>query len=89
MLEFLNVDSDTFKKKACHASEEDLSAWVILKNQKHSSEEKDAANHKILRSQPDSPDKWQTFHEIRDNIDPSRTDITTWVDLIDLDEGRL
>ena len=89
MLEFLNVDSDTFQKKACHATEEDLSAWIILKCENYSSADKDTANHKILRSQPDSPEKWQTFHEIRNGLDPSRTDITTWVDLIDLEEGRL
>ena len=89
ILEFLNVDSDTFQEKACRATEENLSAWIILQCQNHSSGDKDAANHKILKSQPDSPEKWQTFHEIRKGLDPSRTDITTWVDLIDLEEGRL
>mgnify|MGYP003305351753 CR=1 FL=1 len=29
------------------------------------------------------------FNEIRNKIDPSRSDITTWVDLLDLEEGRL
>ncbi len=89
MLEFLKVDSDTFQKKACDASEEDLSTWITLQCQNQSSEDKQAANLKILKSQPDNPEKWETFHEIRDGLDSSRTDITTWVDLIDLEEGRL
>ena len=89
MLEFLKVDSDTFQEKACNASEEDLSTWITLQCQNQSSEDKQAANLKILKSQPDNPEKWETFHKIRDELDSSRTDITTWVDLIDLEEGRL
>ena len=50
---------------------------------------KEAVNNKLLKGQPDNPEKWESFHEILNNIDSSRTDITTWVDLIDLEEGRL
>ena len=89
MLEFLEVDSDTFQKKACNDTEEALSGWIKVQCQNHSLGDKDAVNNKILKSQPDSLEKWETFHEIRDGLDPSRTDITTWVDLIDLEEGRL
>ena len=45
-------------------------------------------NETILNRQPDNPEKWQKFYEIRDRLDPSRKDVTTWVDLIDLEEGR-
>jgi hypothetical protein len=89
MLEFLGVDSDTFQKKACNDPEESLSAWILSKCQNRSLGDKDAVNNKILKSQPDNPEKWNTFHEILNGLDPSRTDITTWVDLIDLEEGRL
>ena len=89
MLEFLGVDSDTFQKKACNDTEEALSAWVLSQCQNCSLGDKDAVNNKILKSQPDSPEKWKTFHEIRNGLNPSKTDITTWVDLIDLEEGRL
>ncbi|MEE8269611.1 MAG: DUF5069 domain-containing protein [Nitrospinaceae bacterium] len=89
MLEFLGVDSDTFQKKACNDTEETLSAWVASQCQNRSLGDKDTINNKILKSQPDSLEKWETFHEIRNRLDPSRTDLTTWVDLIDLEEGRL
>ena len=89
MLEFLNVDSNTFQKKACGTTEKDLLDWITLQCQNRSCEDQETANLKILKTQPDSPEKWQTFHKIRDGVDPSRTDITTWADLIDLEEGRL
>ena len=89
MLEFLGVDSDTFQKKACNNAEEALSAWVLSQCQNRSLGDKDAVINKILKGQPDSPEKWETFHEIRNGLDPSRTDLNTWVDLIDLEEGRL
>ena len=89
MLEFLGVDPSTFQEKACHDTEEALSTWIVSQYQNRSSEEKDAANNRILKAQPDNPEKWKTFHEIRDSVDPSRTDITTWAELIDLEEGRL
>lgn len=89
MLEFLGVDADTFQEKACHDTEEALSAWIASQCQNRSLGDKDAVNNKILKSQPDNPEKRETFEEIRKGLDPSRTDITTWVDLIDLEEGRL
>jgi hypothetical protein len=42
-----------------------------------------------LERQPDSENRWERFYELRDKIDSSRKDVTTWVDLIDLEEGRL
>lgn len=89
MLEFLNVAPETFQEKACNATEEALSDWILSQCQNHSPEDKDAANNRLLKAQPDNPEKWETFREIRDRVDPSRTDITTWADLIDLEEGRL
>jgi len=89
MLEFLGTDSDTFQEKACNNTEETLSDWIASQCQNRSLGDKDAVKNKILKGQPDDPEKWNYFYEIRDGLDPSRTDITTWVDLIDLEEGRL
>ena len=89
MLEFLGVDSQTFQEKACIETEDALSTWVVSQCQNRSMGDKDAVNNKILKGHPDSPEKWEYFHEILNSINPSRTDITTWVDLIDLEEGRL
>ena len=89
MLEFLKVDPDTFQNQACNSTDEEISTWIGLQSRNVPSKDKEAANHKILNAQPDSPEKLKSFHELRDRIDPSRTDITTWADLIDLEEGRL
>ena len=89
MLEFLDMDSDAFQDKACNNTEDVLSDWIASQCKNRSLGDKDAVNNKILKGQPDNPEKWEYFYEIRDGLDPSRTDLTTWVDLIDLEEGRL
>ena len=35
-----------------------------------------------------TPNDLVLINKIRDKIDPSRSDLTTWVDLMDLEEGR-
>lgn len=89
MLEFLGMDPDAFQEKACTETDEALSLWIETQSHSRSPEDKNAANQKIMKSQPDSPEKWQKFHDILKGIDSSRSDITTWADLIDLEEGRL
>ncbi len=42
----------------------------------------------MLTVEPDTEDKWAYFKNTRDSIDPRRRDITTWADLLDLDEKR-
>jgi hypothetical protein len=88
MLEFLDVDSETFQHRACGDTEETLAAWVAGRCRHRSQEEKIAVNGALLNGQPDNPEKWEYFYETRDRLNPSRKDITTWVDLIDLEEGR-
>lgn len=88
MLEFMGVDAKTFQQKACDDTEEALARWIAEQCQNRSPDEMTAVNQKLLSSQPDNPDSWQSFYEIRDGVDASRTDITTWAGLIDLDEGR-
>lgn len=89
MLEFLKVNSETFQEKACNDTEKNLSNWITLQCQDRSSGDKDAINNKILKAQPDNPEKREFFNEILNEVDPTRKDITTWVELIDLEEGRL
>jgi len=42
----------------------------------------------MLTRGPDTEEKWQYFKSIRDAVDSRRTDITSWVDLLDLEERR-
>ena len=89
ILNFLRIDSDVFAAKAMESSDEEIRTWAeeTLKGKKP--EELEFINDQILKRRPDSEDRLKYFYQTRDRIDPSRTDINTWVDLLDLEEGRL
>ena len=89
ILDFMCVDSETFANKVVDCGDEEIDAWSqeILKNKK--TEEFDFINTQILGRKPDSKDKLKSFYETLNKIDPSREEINTWVDLMDLEEGRL
>lgn len=89
ILDFLEIDAEQWVRLVDSQNEEQLARWVENKCLAHRSDEIEAINRNILGRQPDSEDRWKRFHELRDKIDPSRKDVTTWVDLIDLEEGRL
>lgn len=48
----------------------------------------EAFNREYESRGPDSPEKWEYFRSTRDAIAPGRSDITTWIKLIDLEEKR-
>ena len=89
ILNFLRIDSDEFTIKAVDCNDDEISSWSneMLKDKKPT--EIDFINDQILERRPDSEDRIKYFNEIRNKIDPSREDINTWVDLLDLEEGRL
>ena len=89
ILNFLRIDSDEFTIKAVDCDDDEISSWSnkMLKDKKPT--EIDFINDQILERRPDSEDRIKYFNEIRNKIDPSREDINTWVDLLDLEEGRL
>ena len=89
ILEFLGVDADSFLDNSCEDTDAQLLAWVESLCTNRSLEEIEAVNQKILSSHPDSPEKWEIFNKLRNDTDPTRKDVVTWVGLIDLEEGRL
>ena len=89
ILNFLRIDSDTFAKMVVDKKDDEISIWAKDLTKSKSSLEISFVNKQILDRKPDSQDRLQYFNEIRDKIDPSRTDIITWVDLLDLEEGRI
>jgi hypothetical protein len=54
----------------------------------HSPAELEEWNQKLLLRGPSSPESAEKFKKYRDAVDPSRTDLTAWADLMDLEEGR-
>ena len=89
ILNFLRIESDKFANMTIKKKDEEICAWVNKLIESKQSKELDLINKQILQRKPDSIDRLNYFNEIRNKIDPSRTDITTWVDLLDLEEGRL
>ena len=88
ILNFLRVDAETFAKMVLDKKDSEISNWAEELTKSKSSNEISFINKQILDRKPDSQDRLKYFNEIRDNIDPSRSDIVTWVDLLDLEEGR-
>lgn len=89
ILEFLKTDPEEWVRLVDSNNEEQISQWIEKKFRSRQPEEIEFINRKILERQPDSEDRWKHFFELRDKIDSSRTDVTTWASLIDLEEGRL
>ena len=87
LLEFLQAGAKEFAERA--ESDPDIEAWVDEKCRQRGESDKKALNEKILRIKPDTDEKREKFIEIRNRIDPAREDVETWVDLIDLEEGRI
>jgi hypothetical protein len=89
ILNFLCIDPDVFAIKAVDCGDDEISAWSqeILKDK--NATEIDFINGQILERRPDSEDQLKYFREIRNKINPSREDINTCVDLMDLEEGQL
>ena len=89
ILNFLRIDSDVFAIKAADCGDDEISAWSEERLKDKKPTEIDFINDQILERSPDSEDRLKYFREIRNKINPSREDINTWVDLMDLEEGRL
>ena len=88
ILNFLCIEADTFANITVEKKEEEISNWVKELIKSKTPSDLVLINKIILEKKPDSEDRLQYYNKTRDKIDPSRSDITTWVDLMDLEEGR-
>jgi hypothetical protein len=88
LLQFAGISSEDFCCAVQGRTDEELMEWFRLNATPHSQSEIDAWNETFLAVEPDTEDKRAYFKHMRDAIDPRRTDITTWADLLDLDEQR-
>ena len=88
ILNFLCIEADTFANITVEKKEEEISNWVKGLIKSKTTNDLVLINKIILEKKPDSEDRLQYYNKTRDKIDPSRSDVTTWVDLMDLEEGR-
>ena len=87
-LDFFCVEADTFANMTIEKKDAEISSWAKELIKSISPNEFDLINKIILEKKPDSEDRLKYYNKIRDKIDPSRSDLTTRVDLMDLEEGR-
>ncbi|MDG1928605.1 MAG: DUF5069 domain-containing protein, partial [Nitrospinaceae bacterium] len=88
ILNFLCVEADTFANITVKKKDEEISNWVKELIRSKTPNDLVLINKTILEKKPDSEDRLKYYNKTRDKIDPSRSDLTTWVDLMDLEEGR-
>jgi hypothetical protein len=89
ILNFLRVDTEVFANITLEKKDNEISDWAKGLTESKSQRDFDFINKQILERRPDSEDRLDYFNDLRNKIDPSRTDVDTWADLIDLEEGRL
>lgn len=65
-----------------------VAQWFKKASLPHQQIERTAWNEMMLTRGPSTPDKQKYFNKLRDAVDPSRTDLTAWSDLQDIEEGR-
>ena len=88
LLDFLGVDAERFSSALAVRSDGELVTWLATHGAPRSPGDIEAWNCAFLSRRPDTEAKQRSFLEQRNRVAPHRTDVTTWVDLLDLEEGR-
>ena len=89
LMEFSGIKADQFTAAVkANPSDEAVAKWFTRTAKVHSPAEVEAWNRMMLNRGPSAPDKQDYFNKLRDAVDSSRTDLTSWADLQDLEEGR-
>jgi len=89
LMEFSGIAAGEFTRTVeTSPTDEEVIAWFQRTAKPRSASELDQWNSALLRRGPSSADSQKRFNAYRDAVDPSRTDLTSWADLQDLEEGR-
>ena len=86
--QFAGVTAEAFAEAVRTRDDRQMAEWIRQKAKPHSQQETDSWNRMLLSRTPSSPESQQRFLATRQQLAPERTDITSWPDLIDLEEGR-
>ena len=89
LMAFAGITAAQFTAAVKHPmSDEGVSKWFRGMATRHPQAELEEWNRMMLSRGPTTPEKQASFNKYRDAVDPSRTDLTSWADLQDLEEGR-
>ena len=89
ILKFLNIDHEEIIHLAQKLTDEEIALWINNRCLNRSEEDKEQVNQKIIKQKPSSQESLNRFNKLLNEINPTRTDITTWVELLELDENRI
>jgi Domain of unknown function (DUF5069) len=91
LFEFLGTTGEQFARKVAELKSDDAIAdWVHREfvSQK-TPEEIERFNHDRMRWHPEpGSHSFEYFQNLREQVAPGRSDVVTWFDVLDLDEGR-
>ena len=87
-LEFAGINAEALKKQlAAGKSDSEILAWIEKNGKnKHSDAEIAAWSEFGERRAPTDAESRKYFNELHEKIAPKREDISTWFDLLDLDD---
>jgi hypothetical protein len=89
LLDFAGLTMDQFTEAVqARSSDQAVADWFVENVVRHFQAEIDAWNEMMLTRGPDTEEKWDYFRKCLEAVDPRRTDITSWADLLDLEERR-
>ena len=88
LLDFAEISGDTFFEAVASRTDDEVLGWFQSTAKSHTPQEIENWNTALLTREPETDEKREYFIKSRDSIAPTRTDVTTWVDLLELDEGR-
>ena len=88
LLQFAGITAEQFREAVQEGTDAEVTGWFLKTAIRRSQEELERWNDMMLTRGPDSEEKWNYFRRIRDAIDATRTDVTAWADLLDLEEQR-
>ena len=88
VLNFLATDPEDFADLAEVNDDGQMAEWARETGRAHPAKERDLLNGKILDRKPDAATLAE-FLDQRNQVDPTRTDVITWADLRDLEEGHI
>lgn len=88
LLEFLAISGAAFYEAVKNRADQEILEWLKQNAKVRSPEEIEEWNRSFLNRKPQNEESMRHFLEIRNRVAPHRTDVTSWVDLLDLEEGR-
>jgi hypothetical protein len=88
ILEFLDTNHKEFSHQTKNLSDKAISSWIEKKCLHRSKRDKDRINKNLLDRKPDTRESLNRFNEIQNKLNLIAKNVTTWIELIELEESQ-